>query len=235
MNKLLPLALMAWVAIGSASAAQRKALKEVDVDQMTTDTQKTAKGASDQHMALTWWIPKEYWESVFSRDPTLGAAEKREMIRLLSTTSILAVVQADVTNFGAFKFYAKEEVEKNMRIVFTDPSGAKRRFAPIQTIDPELKVVLGIFKPILANAMGNMGQNMHFFVLNDRAGFSGRLMDPYRKGSISIDLAQRDKRLINATIPLPLNCLFIPRKCPNGKDAHISWKFCPWTGKRLEE
>jgi hypothetical protein len=31
----------------------------------------------------------------------------------------------------------------------------------------------------------------------------------------------------------PLNSLFVPRTCPNGKPAHVSWKFCPWGGERL--
>ena len=83
--------------------------------------------------------------------------------------------------------------------------------------------------------MGNLGSNMHFFVLNDELESSPRLIDPYLKGHISIQLERRDEVQLDARIEMPLNSLFIPRKCPNGMDAHVSWKFCPWTGKPLEE
>ena len=83
--------------------------------------------------------------------------------------------------------------------------------------------------------MGNLGKNMHFYVLNDKSKSFPRLLDPYRKGQINIQLSRKDDVLMTASIEMPLNSLFVPRKCPNGKDAHISWKYCPWTGKRLEE
>ena len=83
--------------------------------------------------------------------------------------------------------------------------------------------------------MGNLGSNMHFYVLNDRAKSVSRLLDPYRKGQIEIQLERRDKVLMDGSIEMPINALFVTRKCPNGKDAHISWKYCPWSGKKLEE
>jgi hypothetical protein len=81
--------------------------------------------------------------------------------------------------------------------------------------------------------MGNLGKNFHFYVLSDKRNSSHRLIDPYKKGLIEIQLMKNKDDLINAEIELPLNCLYVPRKCPNGKDAHISWSYCPWTGKKL--
>ena len=39
----------------------------------------------------------------------------------------------------------------------------------------------------------------------------------------------------NMSIDMPLNELFIPRLCNNGKPAHVSWHYCPWGGERLPE
>jgi hypothetical protein len=83
--------------------------------------------------------------------------------------------------------------------------------------------------------MGKFGNKVHFYVLNDRSKSLLRLLDPYRKGLISVQLANRNDDQITADIEMPLNALFVPRQCPNGKDAHISWKYCPWSGKRLED
>ena len=216
-------------------AAEKKPLKDVDIDALSTDTQVTPQGAGANHVALAWWIPKEFWESISSRDATTSESDKKAMLDAMSSISLLAVVQADITAFGAFKFYSKEEIEKNLLISFSDADGKRQRLSPMQTIDPDLEVVLGVFKPILGGAMGNLGNNMHFYVLTDKSKSSLRLLDPYRKGQINIQLSRRDEVLMNASIEMPLNSLFFPRKCPNGKDAHISWKYCPWTGKRLEE
>lgn len=216
-------------------AAEKKNLKDVDTDAFAADTQVTPQGSGDNHLALAWWIPNEFWESILSRDMTTSESDKKAMLDAMSGVSLLAVVQADITSFGAFKFYSKEEIEKNMLISFSDASGKRQRLSSMQTIDPDLEVVLGVFKPILGSAMGNLGNNMHFYVLNDKSKFSPRLIDPYQKGQINIQLSRRDGGLMTAGIELPINALFVPRKCPNGKDAHISWKYCPWTGKQLGE
>jgi hypothetical protein len=218
-----------------AMAAEKKLIKDVDTDAFTNDTQVTPAGTGDNHLALVWWIPNEFWKSLFARDKKTSETDKKAMLDAMSGISLLAVVQADITPFGAFKFYSKEEIEKKIFISYTDAGGKKQRLSLMQTIDPDLEVLLGVFKPILGNAMGNLGNNMHFYVLDDKSNSSIRLLDPYREGVINIQLTKKNDDLMTADIQLPLNSLFIPRKCPNGKDAHISWKYCPWTGKRLED
>ena len=120
-------------------------------------------------------------------------------------------------------------------VIFTDADGAKHRLSPLYEINPDLQVVLSVFKPILGSALGNMGNSMHFFVLNDLRDTSERLVDPYSKGNLSFHVVKRSGDQLEANIELPLNSLFVPRKCPNGKDAHISWYYCPWTGEKLED
>ena len=122
-----------------------------------------------------------------------------------------------------------------LRRPFSGAGGEKQSLSPMQTIDPDLAIVLGVFKPILGAAMGELGNNFHFYVLNDRLESSDRVLDPYEEGRINIQLVKRDEGLMDASIELPLNALSVSRKCPNGKNAHISWKYCPWSGKKLEE
>ena len=104
----------------------------------------------------------------------------------------------------------------------------------MEKIDPELEIVLATITPILGSAMGNLGNNVHFYILNDKSQSSLRLLDPYQKGLLDIQLVKRNDGLMTANIEMPLNSLFVPRKCSNGKNAHITWKYCPWTGMQLE-
>jgi hypothetical protein len=216
-------------------AAEKKPLKDVDSDSFTSDTQASPKGAGDKHLALVWWIPNEYWESIFSRDANVSDAERDALLKSMSGISLLAVVQADISDLGAFRFYSKNEIENNMAISYTGADGQKQKLAPLAQIDPDLETVLGVFKPILGAAMGNLGANMHFYVLSDKSAASARIVDPYLEGKLNVDLKKRDRSPLEATIAMPLNALFVPRKCPNGQDAHISWKYCPWTGERLAD
>lgn len=235
MKKLLVSVMIILLVSTSLMAAEKKPLKDVDSDEFTADTQVTLQGAGDDHAALAWWIPKEFWESVFSRDATTSESDKKAMIDVISDISLLVIVQADITSFGACNFYSKEEIEERMLISFVDTGGKKHRLSPMQTVGPNLEIVLGVFKPILGAAIGSFGNNMHFYVLDDKTESSSRLLDPYRKGYINIQLSQRNGTLMSGSIEMPLNSLFVPRECPNGKKAHVSWNYCPWTGKRLEE
>ena len=219
----------------STIAAERKAIHEVDADAFTDDTQVSPKGTGDNHLAITWWIPNEFWESILSRDASTSEEDKKAMLDALSGVSLLAIVQADISNFGAFTFYTKETIRENIKITSSGSDGEKHSLSPLENIGPDLQVVLGVFKPILGSAMGNLGNNMHFYVLNDTMVDTPRLMDPYKKGNLAVQLTKKEGDLLSASIETPLNALFIPRKCPNGKDAHISWTHCPWTGKKLAE
>lgn len=234
MKKRLVALMLALAFSGHAMAVEKKALRDIDTNAFTTDTQVMLQGSGDKHVALAWWIPNEFWQSILERDKNTSEADKRAMLDALAGTSLLAIVQADITPLGAFKYYSKDEIEKKMRLSFADAAGKSHKLKPLQEIDPNLEAVLGMFKPILSSAMGNLGSNMHFYVLNDKANAS-RLINPYQKGQLTIQLARKEAALMAANIELPLNSLFVPRKCPNGKAAHISWQYCPWNGERLAE
>ena len=235
MRKLMIAAITVLSISTYAIAAERKLLMNVDTDELSTDTQVSAEGAGDTHFAMIWWIPTEFWDATLSREAVLTEAQKNYFLDTMSNISLLATIQADITELAAFHYYLKEEVEEKMFITFTDTTGRRKRLLPMTSVTEDQEVVLGIFKPILEAAMGNLGKNMHFFVLNDKSNSSHRIIDPYRTGYLSVQLSKRNGDLITAGIEMPLNALFVPRKCPNGKSAHVSWKYCPWSGKRLNE
>jgi hypothetical protein len=236
MKKLIISAMIVLTVSNYSTAADKTPLRNVDIDALTIETQGFMfPEAGDDHLAFVWWIPNEFWEATLSQDTTISKTDQDEILEALSGISLLAVIQADMTYFGAFKFYSKEEIEKQMLVSFTGVSGKRQKISLKQTLNPDLEILLGALNPILGAAMGNMGDNFHFYVLNDKSNFSYRLLNPYRKGQLNVQLAKRNDELMIGSLEMPLNSLFIPRKCPNGKNAHISWKFCPWTGIRLEE
>lgn len=226
---------VALMVVSYSFAAEKKPVIAIDEDALTNETQVSLKGTGDDHMAFVWWIPNEFWEKVLSSDASINETEKNAMLQAMSGISLLAVVQANISEFGAFEFLSKEQIEKDMKLVYTGAEGKKQNVSIVKTIDPTLEVLLGVFKPILGAAMGSMGNSMHFFVLSDKVKSTNRLLNPYEKGKIDIQLKKKESVFMNTSIEFPLNSLYVPRICPNGKEAHISWSYCPWTGKRLPE
>ncbi|SHK41734.1 hypothetical protein SAMN02745181_3769 [Rubritalea squalenifaciens DSM 18772] len=234
-TSLLPL-LLTLIGAPLCQAVERMEIAKVNTDSLTTETQVYGQNVGEDHMLFIWWMPFEFWQSTISQDNTLTDLEKKEFLETLEDYSLVAIVQGDFTTLGTMKFYSREEVNKNLKITYQPEKGPATEIFQEQNISPELNVLLNIFKPMLAQMMGNMGSSMHFFVLKNTDGDDKKIIDPYQKGSIHFQVAKRkDKAIIKDKIDMPLNSLYIPRKCPNGKDAHISWKYCPWTGKKLPE
>ncbi|HEU0223918.1 MAG TPA: hypothetical protein VFR29_00620 [Steroidobacteraceae bacterium] len=219
-------------AAGVASAQERIAIGRISLDRLAADTQATPGGSDDSHLALVWWIPYEYWAAAFSREGGMPAAQREATIKVLRDYSLLAVVQADIQVLGAFRYYDLETVAGSLAI--TLESGDHRaRLEPLKDVSTEMQPLLGALKPMLASAMGNLGSNMHFFVLADRDTEDRRIIDPYEANVLRIALAKSNGEHVDVAIEMPVDSLFVPRICPNGKSAHVSWRYCPWGGERL--
>ncbi len=218
-----------------AMAAERLNFKQVNSDQLTRETQ--VSQSQDQLFHLAWWIPVEFWEVSLRTSPDMSEKQVKEFVETLNGISILCVVQAKISSIGAFDFYPREEVAQGLKIDYVNGAGVKRSLVPLASGSPNQEMLLNVFKPILTAAMGNMGQNMHFFILDDRgiANKKDRVIDPYLSGKLKIQVGFRDQIAVQSSLDFPLNALYKPRKCPNGKDAHISWKFCPWGGEKLAD
>ena len=218
-----------------AIAAERKPVTEVASESLMNDTTFYPAKSGDFDFAMAFWLPQEIWSNIFGKDSGMSEEVVDEMLGILSDISLLAVAQADITLFGSFDFYTKDEIAQGLEVSYTDAEGITRKLVQLESSHPDLEMIIIIFQQVFSGVMGNFGENLHVFVLNDREKTDGRLIDPYLDGSIYLSLTKRDQEKMESQIELPLNALFIPRKCPNGKDAHISWDYCPWTGVKLEE
>jgi hypothetical protein len=225
-----------WVVVFSFSlyGVEVKKISEVVQEDLIKQTQVSINSNDSKRLSLVWWIPSEYWKVVFANDPNVNVDGANRVLKIFENYSIVAVVQADMTPMGIFDFYSKEEVEKNLRIVHVNEKNLSQQISIEDNVEPELKMILGMFKPILAASMGNLGENMHFFVLKDKQNFE-RVLNPYKAGNIKVEVASRQGQITQAQIALPVDALFVPRICPNGKQAHISWNYCPWGGEKLEK
>lgn len=216
----------------SAMALEKKPLSKVEVNNLLSETQLNMP-AGDSHVALVWWIPVEYWEASLGGET--ATEDNRSMIETLRPFFLLGVVQADVSQMGAFKFYDIQEVSSSMEVAYMDEKGKSHALTQVEKLDEDVDILLKVLKPILGSAMGQLGDNFHFFVYKDSAGKDGRVVDPYGNGGMAIKLKTRDGASMSSAVEFPLDSLYVPRLCPNGNPAHVSWNFCPWSGEKLKK
>ena len=215
----------------SCYALERKELASVSMNEITSDTQAQAE-SGDDHLAVVWWVPAEYWESIFSRDANISPALREEMINVLNKYAVIGVVQADISSFGAFSFYSKERVLESLGVNYSS-NGSVATLLPEENVSKDMLLLMEQMAPILKAALGEMGANFHFYIYSDRKPDGGRVLDPYKKGTLEVQLKNGDGQDLRVAFRAPLNALFVPRLCPNGEKAHVSWNFCPWSGKKL--
>ena len=215
----------------NAGAFEKKQPKDVDISAMTNETQRTSY-AGGVHLA--WWIPPEYWEASLSRDGNVTDAARKQVLDTLRGYSMIAVVQAEVGALGNFTFYERDAVIKGLKLELSDGKDWAS-LVPLAEVPQKLAPLLKVLGPILSSAMGPMGQNMNFFVLDDQKK-GGRLISPYEPGMLRITLSDnKGVKLEPLLIEFPLDSLYVPRRCPNGKPAHVSWMVCPWDGSKLPQ
>lgn len=229
MRLLLALAMISLASF--AHAIDRKEITDIDLNVLTVEGQVMTGGASD--LALVWWIPAEFWEVSMRQESMVPDEQVNQVMGVLKNYSVLAVVQANVSPFGSFQFFEKEQIMKGMNVEFVRPDGSVEAISHTEPSDPDLRIMLDQMRPILAQAMGSLGQNFYFFPLPDVDDDGERLLSPYDKGMIRVKLLNADA-VHTAELELPLDSLFVPRLCPNGKPAHVSWNYCPWSGKKLK-
>ncbi len=217
----------------STLAAERLPIDQIDVNAVTEEGQIIAGG--DNQLDLIWWIPLEFWQASMGANEAVPDFQAKMITDTLRPYSVLAVVQADISDFGAFSFYGEDAISDNLLIEYFNEAGDRTVVSHTAEVSPDVVLMLNQMVPVLAAAMGNMGENFYFFPLPDEAAKEIRLISPYEKGKIRVTLgARKDAEKSVLEFELPFDSLHVPRMCPNGKAAHISWDYCPWSGKKLK-
>ena len=233
MKKLVKIACLAIALTGIATAAERKAPQDINSVDLTNETQQLSN--ENRVLDLVWWIPVEFWEAVLAQDPSVTQAQVDDMMGVMRPYFLIVVVQADISPFGAFNFLEEPRIRRGLEVSYTDASGRRSALAVLPTTNNDFELLLQQLGPVLANAMGNLGQNFNFYAFSAVDDDGNRIASPYDSGSINVRLNAREGSPTVFSFEAPLDSLYVPRICPNGKPAHISWNYCPWDGTRLKD
>ncbi len=183
--------------------------------------------SNDGRVDIAWWIPTEFWKIALRKQPDVTEEQIDNVIQLLEPYVIFAIVDAKTGEFGDFIYTSFDSLENKVSAIGNNG----------KTIEPlaydELSVgvqsLLSMVKPILKNAMGQLGENMHFFVFEDISKKNKRNFDPMKVGLISVKVVEKKyewKTPVHALLPL--------KKCPEDNvELNGAWSYCPFHGNKL--
>jgi len=212
-------------------AAEKRAPVDVDTAVLTQELQRVS---NDQGIVVAWWMPSEFWAVALGNEKQLTPAQLEDVMKILRQYTFIAVVDGEVGG-AAVDFRDRAAVAKSLSVEVMDGAGKGRKVVPVEPVPDDVQPLLQVLVPAMGAAMGNLGRNLHFFVFRDDEKDS-RIFSPFDAGSVVVRLSGRENRQdISLSIERPIDSLLVPRLCANGKPAHVSWKFCPWDGKKLPD
>ena len=213
--------LLVWIAIGLAQEG------EVDVRALVQETQKWS--GKQGEVTLIWWVPEEYWRVSIAQGGNVTVAQVEEVIKVLRPYIVIVVVDGKVGSFGGITYTPEPTIRATLQI--RDSEGVRYHPLDEDTISPDSKNFLLMIKPLFANLVGQLGQNMQIFLFPAENKKGQKIAEAKKEGTFSVELDEREFKW-----RLPLGSLLIPKICPVcGEKLSGAYKFCPWDGTKLSE
>jgi hypothetical protein len=204
-------------------AGQAHAQERIDLRALIRETQISSQAPNE--LTMVWWLPEQFWQA--SLRDSVSANQVDEVLKVVRRYTMIAVVDGRIGALGGVSFIPEETVRTN--VTLKDAAGVT--YIPLgeSSIDPDMKNLVQVMKPLVANMLGPMGQNMHF-VLFPSKSVDGRLVaDPASKGAFWVNVGGKEFRY-----RLPLGSLLPPKYDPGtGERFPGNYDFNPFTGTKL--
>jgi len=200
--------------------------EQIDINTLIQETQKRSDKPGE--MTFIWWIPEEYWQASFAQNPNMTATQIEDFVKVFRPYTLVAAVDGVMGTYGSVTYKTEAEIRSNIQLV----DGQGNAYLPLgeDAVNADTKSFLAAMKPMLANALGPIGQNMHFFLFPAQNKDGQRIAQAKIEGVFLVKLGERNFRW-----KLPLGSLLPSKICPTCKEKISgSYKFCPWDGTKLE-
>jgi len=191
----------------------------VDMDRLVTEIQQGIRG--EGYFGLVWWLPEEF----------LAFHYGAEQAELASNYTIFIMMVAKLGSLSGMTFVPRSELHSN--IILRDSNGIE--YGPLETLPPEIQGLPTLFKVILGQLSGPLGENIEFFIFPGKNKEGEVLADAKLKGSFSMvikEVAGPGESVYEWN--LPLTSVLPPTFCSvGGEQVEANWNYCPWHGNPL--
>ncbi|MEW6381551.1 MAG: hypothetical protein AB1611_18380 [bacterium] len=183
-------------------------------------------------IAIIQWIPKEWWQSTLRR-ADVPESRIREVLKLFDPYMTFIIVHGRISSSGFPVFTAKSVLQHH--IFLEDKAGRLSKPIDEEQVDAGVRNAVIMIKPLFSNMLGQMGDNMNFFLFPAQTKGKEKPYEARGEGQFSIRL-KGVPNIGDQTFQwqLPLSSLVPARFCPKcRKEENGSWKYCPWCGSIL--
>jgi len=196
----------------------------IDQQELINELQQM-KQDNDGRLRFIWWMAEPFWELELSRE--LQSEQLKEAMEVFAPYIILGVLDGTVGPFGAFSTVPENLIRENIFIV----AGDGTKYAPVtgENTSGDMKNLLVMLKPALANMLGQFGQGLNFIVFPSTDGEGRKIANTREEGRMSVVLSGE-----SFNWRLPLASILPKRTCPKcGEQLKGNYRYCPWDGSEL--
>ena len=207
-------------------AGQSYAQDRSEVRAIVQETQKMSDTPGE--MTIVWWLPEQFWRASLPQGPAAPSeARVEQFFTVLRRYTLIAVVSGRMGVFGGVTFMSEEAVRASVTV--KDAAGTT--YAPLgeSSIDPDMKNLLQMMKPVVANMVGPIGQNIHFFLFPSKSDDGRPIADAMSHGALYVSVGEKEFKY-----GLPLVSLLPPRfDSSTGERFPGNYSYNPFTGHKL--
>lgn len=211
------------MALCQMMAADRLPLDKVSLTGFLSEIQRNH--SENGRTLMSFYFSKEYWQVSLGQNGKLPKRQVDEMVKSLDGQLMICLVDMTVSELGVMKFRDKAEIASRLRVT-SRRNNTEHTLKPVES--DESNALIGILGSGFARGMGKLGEGMAM-VMYKLEGDDDTRFSVYEKSEISVSYDQ-----YNLNFQAPVDALFVPRVLKNGKSAHVSWLFDPWTGEKIE-
>lgn len=193
---------------------------KVDIGELMTDLVLTKKSGNNIKQVLL--LPPDYWEIVLSDSRFKGGSIVEEVKEMFDGFILVACIDAEVGLYGSF-------VGNEIAIQLMDAEGGKHDPIPDEELSEELGGMISVFKPIMSRMLGQMGEQLRFYIFKNTDINGNEILAPRNKGNFALFLNES-----KFAFRTPFGAMVEKKTCPEtGEKLNGNWDFCPWHGTKL--
>lgn len=200
--------------------------KAADVRGLISETQKMS--ANLKTPTLVWWIPTEFWRMSLEENPATTEESISEIVETLKPYMMFVVAHGNMGPFGGVSWTGESELLSAIQLI--GPKGETYEPLKSSMLSPDVRNLSQSLRPVLANMLGPMGENMQVVFFRSADALGAPLANALSPGKFSLRVMGESYRW-----RLPLGSLLPKKRCPtDGEEMSGAWEFCPWHGKKLK-
>jgi hypothetical protein len=220
--------LSAFPALSSAATDTAFAPGSDAVDYAALTRDLTLNRDVDGRMTITMWMPDQFWRASLQNSGRLTDQGIAQYIAVIHPYTLVAVLDAQ-RGITAFRYTDIDTMVNDVTI--EDAHGTTYSPLPPDSVAEDMKNLIQIFRPLLSNMMGTMGQHMEILVFPSVDKTGHLIADPKKDGSLTVHLGD-----IALRYRLPLGSILPPSLDPKtGETFPGSYHFNPYTGSKLAQ